>query len=673
MRHYFTKRSIASALFAVSAIFASSAVQAQTTEYNGMKVKEASAAELAKAAEIKPCSTGAYKFEAPKTNNIIKFHSTERFKRTIYIDAEKGSDKNKGTSIKKPIKTLAKLAKMRVRHGDQVLLKGNQVHKGFIELIDLNDRIDEAKNKVGRKMPRVHIGSYGGAKATIDFKGYRAGVWIENTSCVDVTDLKMTGDGGPESKSMMIRKKDKFAGQRYGIKLSCNKNIENNFMHGINIYNVDIFDVFFHNPVKETRVCNRWGRQAGREGWGWGIQGKVKGGKGMHNVSINSVNVRNVSYIGIQLHGGGKMHGEKERNVYKLALDSCTIYQVGGPGMQFNKVHHSHMKNCQMTESGTRMDNRNWGRGSGMWTWGVSDFLLSHNIFEGAQGIGDSCGAHIDFNCTNVVIEYSLSRYNAGGFVEVLGVNSNCSYRYNVSINDGWRNPKDLPRQGFWGIGALGCIFTVNGHNGGFYKGPYNTYIYNNTVINTTSEPYVNPFVFSIATSVRGLLVANNVFWFPKKTRENWGSHMWHDGAPADNANDFKIATGPRKLKNPKKVKKSKHGGVPAVSRPMTQKEIDALNIVMKNNIYQIEDCLPDRYWDENYIVADPGFKNVNGRNPEDMIPTNAAVVEQGIAIKKLRLDKTSYGLKFGGLTQDRDFFGRKITKPIVGAIAPVK
>ena len=56
-----------------------------------------------------------------------------------------------------------------------------------------------------------------------------------------------------------------------------------------------------------------------------------------------------------------------------------------------------------------------------------------------ANGPADSAGCHIDFNCDNVIVQYNLSVSNAGGFIEILGNNYNCSYRYNVSVNDGHR------------------------------------------------------------------------------------------------------------------------------------------------------------------------------------------------------------------------------------------
>jgi nitrous oxidase accessory protein NosD len=89
--------------------------------------------------------------------------------------------------------------------------------------------------------------------------------------------------------------------------------------------------------------------------------------------------------------------------------------------------------------SGSSADPRMHQRGSGIWTWTARDVLIEKNKFMHARGKADSHGAHIDFNCNNVVIQYNMSIDNEGGFVEILGNNHNCAYRYNISINDGSR------------------------------------------------------------------------------------------------------------------------------------------------------------------------------------------------------------------------------------------
>lgn len=620
-------------------------------------------------------SSGSYKFKVPEVNNAIKYVSKEEYKRTIFVDAVKGTDTNDGLSTDRPIRTLDKLAKMQLVFGDEILLKGGQVHEGTIELTNLNVEMSK-----GRK---IHIGSYGGAKATLDFKGYPAGIWIQNTSDVIVSDLKLTGNGGPDTKTFMSRKDEKNKGQRYAVRILSNNSIEQSLVKNIIIFNVDIQDIFLLNPVKESRACNQWDMNDGA-GWGWGVFGEVLKGNGIRNVDIKYVTVRNVSQMGIRFKGSGKIDGSLPRNVDNVHIENCTVYQSGGPGMQFNKCNNSYMKHCRITESGNRNDHRKWGRGSGMWTWGCVNFLLEYNVFEGAQGIADCCGAHIDFNCRNVVIQYCLSRYNCGGFIEILGLNYNCSYRFNVSINDGWRNMKDKPTQDFWGkVGTPGCLVTVNGHNHDKrYYGPYQSYIYNNTIICTEegNAPYENPFVFNIATSNRGLVMMNNIFWFAKRADAGWSMHRWKDGEDYDAAYDFRISSGRKKGNN---VKADARGSYPAEVRPMNEKELARMGLVMKNNLYKLYDpagtdkftkvakALPEGYWDENALGGDPGFANVNGSEAEDMIPSNAGLINKGMAIPHLESDTTSYGVYFGGLKVLRDFFGNKIKGNIVGAIVP--
>ena len=46
---------------------------------------------------------------------------------------------------------------------------------------------------------------------------------------------------------------------------------------------------------------------------------------------------------------------------------------------------------------------------------------------------------YIDCGKENVVFQYNYSYNNEGGFVEILGDNINCGYRYNIGVNDGYR------------------------------------------------------------------------------------------------------------------------------------------------------------------------------------------------------------------------------------------
>lgn len=665
-----TKKIFKSALALCAFLFATSQLNAQIQLESAMKN-----AEKAPFENIIPKAPNNMVFEGVTTHDKITYECKHKFDRTIYVDAEKGKDSNNGLSDRKPIKTLTKLAEMGITFGDRVLLKGGQTHFGTIELINLN------KAKKSKKY--IQISSYGDKKATIDFKGYPGGVWIENTSNVIVSDLKLTGNGGPDNDTFMVRDDEKNKAQRFAVRILSNKETEHSLVENIVTYNLDIFDVYLLNPVKVSRACRQWDMNDGA-GWGWGIFGEViNKGQGIRNVEVNHITVRDISQMGIRFKGNGAIDGTLARNVDNVRIDNCVVYQAGGPGMQFNRCNNSHIKHCRITESGNRNDNRKWGRGSGMWTWGVNNFLLERNIFEGAQGIADCCGAHIDFNCSNVVIQYCLSRYNCGGFIEILGLNHNCSYRYNVSVNDGWRNLKD-EKQAFWGkVGTPGCVISVNGHNNEKqYKGAYNSYIYNNTIINTRegSAPYTNPNIFNISTSNEGVLFMNNIFWFEDKMGCGWSLHRWKDGAAYEAAFDFKISYEP--IPN-KTADKSLGNSVPAKTRPMNEKELKKMGLVMKNNIYRrynydgndkftkVSKALAEGYWDEFALGGNPQFSKVMGSEAADFVPKNSKLINRGMEIPKLKSDKTKYGIYFGGLKMTEDFFGNPIDVDIIGAIVP--
>lgn len=602
-------------------------------------------------------------FEKPNKNDEIKYKAKKKFDRVIYVDAQSGSDQNSGSSPAEAIKTLDKLASMNLSAGVEVLLKGGQRHVGTIELFEF-DNADSSKP--------THIGSYGGSKALIDAKGYPAGVYIRNSSNVTVSDLKITANGGAEKYPYMYREQDQdYRGNRCGV-LIASTGASQNLLENTLIYNIDIDDVYLQNPSEVWRTCNRWGIR-GQEGYGLGVQGYVvDGGAGVSKITLREVLVEDVGKEGVKFNGNGEDFGPIENNVDQLLITNCTVYQTGGPGMQFGRCTNSKMEHCRTTESGNRNDNRKWGRGSGMWTYSCTNFIFEYNVFEGAQGIGDSCGAHIDQFCKDVIIQYCFSRFNCGGFVEILGRCENCGYRYNVSINDGWRDSKDLPAQAFWNIGAPGIIARVDGYNSERrFVDTYSSYIYNNTIIVTEdgAAPYKNKFHFEIATSSKGVAVANNIFWFDSPLHADEGLHAWKDGKPYEAANDYRVSYAPA---DNAEVIEPKSGAVASKVRDMTEAEIAVMNVEMQNNIYKVQgkEALPERYWDENMLNDDPQFAKAKGVDIIDMIPQNAEAISQGIEVPILKTDKAGYGL-IGGLKMKRDIFGNPIKGNIMGAIVP--
>ncbi|MFR9566522.1 MAG: right-handed parallel beta-helix repeat-containing protein [Rikenellaceae bacterium] len=635
-------------------------------------------------------AAGSFDDSFTKENNSIKYQPTSKFKRTIYVDAVNGNDSANGLKESSAIKSINKLSDMNLSVGDEVLLKGGQKHHGTINLTGIKG----GSKKNGKCL---HIGSYGGEKATLDFSGYPDGVTIQSSSNITISDLKITANGSPDPAKHMLRDADAKTRDRIGIQITntwYDKAKPENSpgdMNNITIYNVDFYDIFYYNltdaDIPKNRPCRSWSEPS--VNYGYAIKGRNAAHETeIENVLVEECTVRHVSNMGVQLTGNAN-------SIFNnVKFTKCSFHKTGGPGYMFANCNNVILEKSKTYYSGSFDDPRKWGRGSGMWLMNCDGFLIQHNHFEGASGIGDSCGAHIDHGNKNVTIQYCFSKNNAGGFVEVLGKNLNCSYRYNISVDDGWRNSKkNDPEQSaqYWaGTTALtlGTLISVSGYTGGDFIGPYQTYIYNNTIVNTDKRPdgFINPFVFQVTTSSTGVLIANNIFYVPQQMYSGWSQHFaTKEGVKNVNNKAYDYATGVKK--------KDQY-----IVRKFTPKEIEAMDHVFENNLYKLydpkfplgENALPIAtdadgkrvgYLDKNALGGNPEFANVDGKNAEDFIPSNKEVIERGIKIKKLKSDKTSYGLspkssdKAKGtplaLEMEYDFFGRKITTPIIGAVVP--
>ena len=124
-----------------------------------------------------------------------------------------------------------------------------------------------------------------------------------------------------------------------------------------------------------------------------------------------------------------------------------------------------------------------------MWPFDCKNVVAQHNKFMNACGPMDSYGAHIDYGNENVVFQYNYSFNNEGGFVEILGDNINCGYRYNISLNDGYRED---PNGTAWN--KKGKIFWISNYCGNnTVRCPsVGTFIYNNTIyLNETLNPEI--------------------------------------------------------------------------------------------------------------------------------------------------------------------------------------
>jgi len=517
-----------------------------------------------------------------------------------YINSTIGKDTNKGNSKAYPWKTILPIATIQLQPGDSILLATGQQFVGMLSIVDVKGLLDRP----------VVIGHYpykgNLSKPVLDAGKELNAVLIQNSSFIKLSGIEITAGIPYESKRL-----SKPTEMRCGILVEVTK--DEVFEH-IEISDVVVHDVYY-NPPGFTRSAAEIKTANGTQNYGWGIRfiNNTRSGK-LRNVKLFKSEVFKVSHTGIK--ATATVNG-----IQQLEIADCKVSQTGGPGMQFSGVTNGHIHHNQINHSGSIADSRNWGRGSGLWTWSCRDILIEHNRFENANGPGDSAGVHIDYNCNDVVVQYNLSANNAGGFCEILGNNFNCAYRYNISINDGHRV------KGVNGAFQEGKIFWLSGYQGNEKKsaGPYNSYFYNNTIyVSKNIVPKI-----AVSSSSNGVLIANNIFYF--------------EGAAQIVAGD-------------QKKQEVDLDGVP--------------NVVFTNNLFLRADNWPSTFLlqDKAPFFGDPGFNQKGGLALKNYTPVNSNLIQnKGRVIMPIPND--SIGVRIG-LKMEYDILGNPIKGlPDLGAI----
>jgi hypothetical protein len=523
------------------------------------------------------------------------------FATDYYVNALSGKDDQSGTSPEQAFKSIDKINETTLKPGDRVFFAAGHEFKGELRLVGL----------AGQPAKGILISSYGAANGDgyffINAKGKPNGILIKDCQYVTVKNARIEADGYEGE----VKPDDPM---RVGVMITSSPGKISKF---ILLDSLDIRNIYFENKGF-VRGANEVKTENGTQCYGWGIRlMATERTAQITEVDIRHVRIRDVSHTGIKLTGAGK-------NISWIRIYENDVAYTGGPGMQMSEVKNIHVHHNKVDRSGSANDSRKWGRGSGLWTWSASDVVIEHNSFTNANGPGDSAGAHIDYNCDHVILQYNLSANNAGGFCEILGNNYNCAYRYNVSVNDGHRI------KGENGAFQEGKIFWLSGYQGNQMprKGPVNSYFYNNTI-------YVDSSItarVAIDGTSRGILIANNIFYVVGKSQMVLG-----DQYKADNGKD--VLDGP---------------------------------ILFKNNL-----LLTRASWPENsglgntdFQTGNPMFSKPGGTSIADYIPRNAKLIKsKGMVITPLQGD--FLGLPHG-MNPDKDILGNPITGlPPMGAIVP--
>lgn len=512
-----------------------------------------------------------------------------------FVDPIDGNNENSGLTAEEPLKDLEGVFLENAQPGCQVLFKAGTTYQGTLHF----------KGVKGTAKEPIRISTYwdngdSAPAATIDGAGEKAAIRLDDCSHFVIENLYITANGGG------------WKGQEGQDNMRCgvlvNTTLPNDTSEHITLSNLEIKDIFYYDEgyerPKDTGSAN------GTGGYGYGVRFINQAENTlMRHVSVRDCSIDGVSHTGLKFTGkGGSMSWIRD-----VEVENVGVIYSGGPGMQMGSVRNAHVHHCSVDQSGSDNDKRNWTRGSGLWTWGCDSVLVEHNRFTNASGPADSFGSHIDFDCKNVIFQYNFYANNIGGFVEILGNSHNCSYRYNISVNDGKRT-QGQPGRTIWFSGYCG---------GSKRKGPYNTYVYNNTIY--TSEDMVSRY--AIEKTSQGVLLANNIFHIMGETK--------------------------------------------SVSNSSQPAKPDGPDVFFRNNLFLKENNFPEVQMggDKAPLFGDANFKNPGGDQIEDYVPQNKDLVYgKGVQIEKLQGDTIGLYL---GLSVTKDILGNDLNGRIdLGAVA---
>jgi len=351
--------------------------------------------------------------------------TTAREASNIYISSSTGDDNNDGLTPETAFQTMGKLNSLDLLPGNSLLFKSGDTFTGKLVI----------QNEGGNSQHPITISNYGeGELPVLDGDGFLSTIHIINSGYLHFSNLEIKNDGGPA-------KPGESEDLRYGLYL------QNTFTDGTFFEHFRFTNLIFKNIYPTTRITDN--DKSGVNAHAINTSGSW--GDDIHPTRFNDVLIENCFFTRTA------RHAVVLKAINNLLVRNNFFEHVGGAGMVIAAGTSNALVEYNVTNyTGSSIDPRMAGRGSGIWCYRSKNLRVQHNKFMHARGIHDSYGMHIDTGNKNVVYQYNYSEDNEGGFVEILGANLNVGYRYNLSVGDGWRKRGNRFGQVFWLAGWSG-------------------------------------------------------------------------------------------------------------------------------------------------------------------------------------------------------------------------
>ena len=404
-----------------------------------------------------------------------------------YLSSSQGNDSNKGTK-KTPWKTLKKINSIKLKPGDKVLFRKNDAFFGHFVV-----------NGSGSKRKPIIITSYGKGKQPIingevgkkNGGDFQEAILVKNNDNLIFKDIEVHNNRLSSREG--VRDQDAF-----GIYILNNGNRSlKNFIFD----NVTFKNVYAPVPILKEKGENAFNGLEVAALRFFSTRNNKKTLKNIQNVLVQNCYFTNLQRLGVHVKHAGALKGvgsEKMNSNVDFVFRNNKFFKTGGTCILPIRTYNCLIEKNIFEYPGDNSDPRMANRGSSVWTWRCVNTVIQYNDCLHIRGYLDSHGIHIDHENINTFIQYNYMEDCEGGFVEILGGNKNSVYRFNLSINDGWRqNPKwKTSNHTLWinNVVQKGKHFATE------------NYIYNNTI-------YINkPYGTAIDIKGENTYIFNNIF-----------------------------------------------------------------------------------------------------------------------------------------------------------------
>ncbi|MEM6641406.1 MAG: T9SS type A sorting domain-containing protein [Bacteroidota bacterium] len=408
-----------------------------------------------------------------------------------YYLSNNGSDSNDG-SMESPWSSLSKISAVSLNPGDSVLFRrgdrfdGRFVVNGSGE--DSNPIVISAYGEGERPIITGEVGESGGGD-------YREAIYVLNEDNMVFDNLEIQN----ERLSTRAGIDDTDA---YGIFIHNTSGRMENFL----FQNLTFKDVYAVEPITNRDDFDQIQVSGLRF---LSTKNMVNGQeKQIKNVEVKDSFFGNLQRFGIQFKHNRANDGvgvDSLNRIMNVHVHHNEFSYNGGTGVLPNGTYNCLIEYNLFDHPGSDNDPRMPARGSSIWNiWSINT-IMQYNVCLSTRGYLDSHGIHVDNFNTNTFVQYNYMEDCEGGFVEILRGNKNAVYRFNVSLNDGFRFNET------WRTSNHTIWVNAVRHNPETFTPNDSIFIHNNTVV--INKPFTSGIdETSVTIDSDNLYIFNNIF-----------------------------------------------------------------------------------------------------------------------------------------------------------------